>query len=306
MRVRTHPRFLTSSLAAAALLLAAGCGGGAEEAAPGGGSAKAPISETPRPSLTKLVPASHAKNRTLRVGVAVGSPPDEFKDEHGELVGWEVDLVRASAEALGMKVTFAEAPFDSLIPGLQADRYDAAIGQFGVTGEREKVVDFVSTLSSNELFAARSGAGVKVNGLADLCGRKVSTTRGSREVEFAQTQNPKCAAAGRKPIDIKVFDDSSKASLALMSGRVDVFWLGSTAVQYFVKTTGGQAKVVGQYLDKNPLGTALQKDSAMSKPLRAGVQRTIESGTYAKILKKWGLDGGAITTSDVNPKVSAN
>jgi len=302
MRVRTNLRFLTCALTATALL-AAGCGGGAEEAAPGG-TAKTPISERPVPSLTKLVPAS--QGRTLHVGVGAGSPPDEFKNEQGVLEGWEVDLVRAAAQTLGMKVAFTEAPFDSLIPGLQADRYDAAIGQFGVTGDREKVVDFVTTLSSNEQFAARAGSGIKVRGLADLCGRKVSTTRGSREVEFAKMQNPKCVAAGEKPIDVKVFDDSNKASLALMSSRVDLFWLGSTAVQYFVKTTEGQAEVVGEYLDKNPLGIAMPKDTPMAKPLRAGVQRTIASGTYAKILKKWGIQAGAITTSEVNPKVSAD
>lgn len=305
MRARTSPRFLTGALAATALLLAAGCGGGAADDVPGAG-AKQPIAEKPVPSLTKLVPAAHAKDRTLRVGVSAGSPPDEFKSEQGQLEGWEVDLVRAAAQTLGLKVAFTEAPFDSLIPGLQAGRYDAAIGQFGVTGDREKVVDFVTTLSSNEQFAARAGSGIKVNGLGDLCGRKVSTTRGSREYEFAKMYTPKCTKAGKKPIDIKVFDDSNKASLALMSNRVDVFWLGSTAVQYFVKTTDGQAKVVGEYLDKNPLGIAMPKDTPMAKPLRAGVQRTIESGTYAKVLKKWGIAAGAITSSEVNPKVAAD
>lgn len=298
---------LSTCAAVAALVVAAGCDPGtAGDASSAGPSKNTTVSASPVPSISKQVPASVAKTGTLRVGVAVGSPPDEFQDENGQLVGWEVDLVKTSAQVLGLKVKFSEASFDSLIPGLQANRYDLAIGQFGVTGDREKVVDFVTTLSANELFAAKSGSNIKVRTLGDLCDHSVATTRGSREFEFAKQQNPKCKAAGKKPIDVKVFDDSNKASLALMSGRADVYWLGSTAVQYFVRTTHGQAKVVGHYLDPNPLGIALQKDSSLSKPVQEAMQHNIGDGTYHKVLDKWGLTNGAIKTSEVNPSVSAN
>lgn len=306
MRIRTGT-LLGTCVTVAALVLASGCDSGATgDTSSGGPTRNTTVSASPVPSITKLVPPSVARSGTLRVGVAVGSPPDEFQDQEGNLVGWEVDLVRTAAQAMGLKVKFAEAPFDSLIPGLQAKRYDLAIGQFGVTGEREKVVDFVTTLSANELFAAKSGSTIDIRTLADLCGHSVATTRGAREVEFAKQQDPKCTAAGKKPIDVKVFDDSNKASLALMSGRVELFWLGSTAISYFVQTTHGQAKVVGHYLDPNPLGTALQKDSPMSRPLQAAMQHNIDSGTYGKVLDKWGLKKGAIRTSEVNPHVSAN
>jgi len=252
----------------------------------------------------KLVPASVAKSGALRVGVAVGSPPDEFQDEHGNLVGWEVDIVRTAAQVMGLSVTFSDAPFDSLIPGLAADRYDLAIGQFGVTGEREKVIDFVTTLTSNQLFAAKADSTLTVDTLADLCGHSVATSRGSREVEFATQQSLQCVAAGKGPVGVQVFDDTNKAGLALMSGRADLFWLGSTAINYFVSTTHDQAKVVGHYLDPNPIGTALQKNSQLSEPLRAAMQHNIGSGTYAKVLDKWGITSGAIPTSQINPQVS--
>lgn len=306
MRRRTGT-LLSTCAAVAALVLGTGCDAGTTAGTSSAGPSKnTTLSASPVPSITKQVPASVAKTGTLRVGVAVGSPPDEFQDEHGQLVGWEVDLVRTSAQVLGLKVKFTEAPFDSLIPGLQADRYDLAIGQFGVTGEREKVVDFVTTLSANELFAAKSNSNIHVRTLADLCGHSVATTRGSREVEFAKQQDPKCVAAGKKPIDVKVFDDSNKASLALMSGRADLFWLGSTAVQYFVRTTRGQAKIVGHYLDPNPLGIALQKGSPLGKPVQAAMQHNIDGGTYHEVLDKWGLKNDAIKTAEINPSVSAN
>ena len=81
--------------------------------------------------------------------------------------------------------------FDTLIPGLQAKRFDAATGQMGVTVVREKVVDMIGTLTSNELFAAYADSPIMVKTLDDLCGVTVATTRGSREMVFADEHQPK-------------------------------------------------------------------------------------------------------------------
>ena len=86
-----------------------------------------------------------------------------------------------------------------------------------------------------------------------------------------------------------------------MSRRADLFWLGSTAVSYFVAQTKGRTKVVGRYTDINYIGVALPKGSEMSEPLQAAIQHLIENGTYAKIVAKWGLDYGAVKQVPLNP-----
>ena len=299
-------RFGLAAFTALVTLVLAGCGGAASQASSQEPATNTTVSAAPVSSIAKLVPASIARAGTVRVGVALGSPPDEFQDQDGRVLGWEVDLVRVAAQVMGLNVTFSPASFDSLIPGLQANRYDLAIGQFGITAQRENVVDFVSTLSSNELLAAKVGTTIAVHTLADLCGHSVATTRGAHEVQFAQQQDPQCLAAGKKPIDIKVFDNSGQASLALMSGRVEVFWLGSTAISYFVQTTHGQAKVIGHYLDPQPIGTALQKNSLLGRALQAAMQHNIDSGLYRTVLDKWGLAADAIHTSELDPAVSSS
>ncbi len=86
--------------------------------------------------------------------MALGSPPDDFRNEKGEIAGWEIDILRAAAQSLGLELEIRPTTFDSLIPGLQSKRFDAAVGQMGVTDVREKVVDMIGTLLGNELFAA--------------------------------------------------------------------------------------------------------------------------------------------------------
>lgn len=129
----------------------------------------------------------------------------------------------------------------------------------------------------------------------------VATTRGSREMVFADEQQPKCAAAGKKPINPLAFNDGDGAAQAMLSRRADMFWLGSTAVSYFVSQAKGRAKLIGSYTDISYIGVALPKGSAMSTPLQAAIQHLIDNGSYEKIVAKWGLGDGAVKQAALNP-----
>jgi polar amino acid transport system substrate-binding protein len=289
-------RRIIASLAFAASIALPGFMPGA--AAQGAGDPA--LTETAQPDLAKMVPAEFAK-RPFVLAVALGSPPDDFRNEKGEVAGWEIDIMRAATQALGLQLEIRPTTFDTLIPGLQANRFDAATGQLGVTVVREKVVDMIGTLLGNELFAALADSPITVNSLDDLCGLTVGTTRGSRELVFAEEQQPKCAAAGKKPINALAFNDGNGAAEALMSRRADLYWVGSTAISYFVAQSKGRTKVVGHYTDTSYIGPALPKGSEMAKPLQAAIQHLIDDGTYTKIVTKWGLQGGATKTAPLNP-----
>jgi polar amino acid transport system substrate-binding protein len=258
------------------------------------------FTQTVDPALAKLVPAEMV-GKPVTVAVALGSPPDDFRDEKGEVVGWEIDILRAATQALGLELEVRPTTFDTLIPGLQAKRFDAAVGQMGVTNVREKVLDLIGTLVANESFAAYADSTLQVKTLEDLCGVAVATTRGSREMVFIEEQQPKCAAAGKPPINALAFNDGNGAADAMMSHRADVFWLGSTAVSYFVGKTAGKTKIVGSYTDISYIGVGTTKGSDMAAPLQAAIQHLIDNGTYGKILAKWGLTGGAIAHAPLNP-----
>ena len=257
--------------------------------------------QSAQPDLVKLLPADIAASKTFTLAVALGSPPDDFRDAKGEVAGWEIDIMRAATQALGLQLEFRPTTFDTLIPGLQSKRFDGATGQMGITDAREKVLDMVGTLIANELFAALSDRDIRVNSLDDLCGVTVGTTRGSRELVFVDDQQPKCAAAGKPPVNALAFNDGNGAVEALMSRRADLFWLGSTAVSYFVAQSKGRTKVVGSYTDRSYLGVGLPKGSDMAKPLQAAIQYLVDNGTYTKIVTKWGLEDGAIKQVPINP-----
>ncbi|AWV21018.1 ABC transporter amino acid-binding protein [Roseomonas mucosa] len=259
------------------------------------------ITASPQPDIIARLPARLAEKKEITVAVALGSPPDDFRDEKGNIAGWEIDILHAAADVLGLKLELRPTTFDTLIPGLQAKRFDAAVGQMGISDVRLKVVDMIGTLLGNELFAARGDSPIKVDSLDDLCGRAVATTRGSREVEFANLHQPRCKELGREPINILAFNDGNGAAESLMSRRSDLFWLGSTTVSYFVSQSRGRAKVVGHYTDTSYIGIALPKDSDLSAPLQMAVSHLLADGTYRKIVEKWGLGEGAVREAPLNP-----
>ncbi len=290
--------FVALHVIAAAILLPAVMSHAAAQNAQSGGDpalAQSPVSE-----LVKMVPPDRV-GKPFVLAVALGSPPDDFRNENGEIAGWEIDIMRAATQSLGLQLELRPTTFDTLIPGLQSNRFDAATGQLGVTVVREKVVDMIGTLLGNELFAALADNPITVESLADLCGVTVATTRGSREMVFADEYQPKCAAASKQPINALAFNDGNGAAEALMSRRAEVYWLGSTAVSYFVARSKGRTKVVGHYTDTSYIGPALPKGSDMAVPLQAAIQHLMDNGTYGKIVTKWGLQSGAVKKAPLNP-----
>ena len=264
----------------------------------------APIpTQSPQPSLVKLLPP---ETKSFTLAVSIGSPPDDFRDAGGQIVGWEVDIMRAATEALGLSLDLRPTTFDTLIPGLQARRFDGGMGQMGITDARLKVLDMVSTLKANELFAALADSAIKVDTLEDVCGLTAGTTRGSREMVFAADEAPKCEAAGKKPINALAFVDGNAAAEALMSRRIDLFWFGSTAVSYFVGQSQGRVKVVGHYTDPSYIGVALPKGSPLAEPLRAAIQFIMDNGTYGRIVQKWGLQDSGIKQALIDPAGTPN
>src|SRR5690625_3165225 len=75
---------------------------------------------------------------TVRIGVEGTYRPYAFHDDSGELVGFEKEIADAIAEGLGATAEYVETEWDSLIAGLDVDRYDLVINNVGITEEREQ------------------------------------------------------------------------------------------------------------------------------------------------------------------------
>ena len=147
---------LTACIAAVAVgaLVLAGCASNKEGSGPTG-SVSATVSQDT--SLSSLVPAKIKSVGKLVVGVNPPYTPNEYLDPRGKVVGFDVDLLDATAKVLGLTTSYRQAEFDKIIPGITAGTYDMGMSSFTDTKEREKTVDFTDYFSAGLLWAAPAG-----------------------------------------------------------------------------------------------------------------------------------------------------
>ncbi|MGC8490801.1 MAG: ABC transporter substrate-binding protein [Syntrophobacteraceae bacterium] len=247
------------------------------------------------------LPAKYKKKGVLVVASDATYAPMEFIGKDGKtVIGADVDLGTAIGKELGVKFKFENATFDSIIPALQAGKYDMGMSSFTDTKKREAVVDFVTYFNAGTSFYVKKKGGPKVESLGDLCGETAAIEKGTIQVDDANAQSKKCVAEGKKPVTVSIFPDQNGANLAIASGRAQVGLADSPVAAWIVQQSHGQFKLTGKPYNTAPYGIVVPKNSGLAKPLQAAVERLIKSGKYAKILKKWGIEQGAVKVSKIN------
>jgi polar amino acid transport system substrate-binding protein len=304
---------LSARLGIAACTLAAvfiaGCGSSSNSSTTT--TKKATTTAATTPSATKVasiaaqVPASIAKKGTLTVASDATYAPNEFIAPDGHTVeGMDVDLVDALAAVMGLKAGVVNQTFDTIIPGLQAHKYDMGASSFTDTRVRQQSVDFVTYFSAGTSFYTKAQGGASVSSLSDLCGRTVAVEKGTTEQTDAAAQSAKCKTAGKSAVALLVFPDQNGTNLAVQSGHAQVGMADSPVAAYAVKQSSGMLKLVGQPYGTAPYGFAFPKGNGMTKPVLAALKALMADGTYTKILTKWGVQTGAITDPKINGATS--
>ena len=79
----------------------------------------------------------------LRVGLSGNQPPLNMADKNGEIIGLEVDLMKALAQSMGLTARFVVKPFADLIPAIERGEVDVVISGMTITPERNARVAFV-------------------------------------------------------------------------------------------------------------------------------------------------------------------
>jgi polar amino acid transport system substrate-binding protein len=281
-----------------AALTLVGCGSGSD-----GGSVAAPSaasSAAVSSDLAARLPAKIKSAGVINSGTDASYAPMESVGEDGKTIeGFDVDLGNAMAAKLGIKVNFVNSPFDGIIPGVDAGKYDVGFSSFTPTEERMKKVDFVNYLNNGTLWAVKKGNPGKIDA-ADACGKKVAVQKGTTQVDDITARSKKCTDAGKPAITIDQYQLQTDATTAVVSGKDDAMLADSPVVSYAVVKSGGQVEQLGEQYGAAPTGIALPKGSPLTQLFADTLTELIKDGTYAKITSKWGLDKLAVTSVDIN------
>jgi polar amino acid transport system substrate-binding protein len=309
--MRTRRSWLVVPLSALCIAAVAGCGSSnssssssSSSSSASGGTSTAAAAPT-NAAVAAQVPAAIKSKGTLTVASDASYAPNEFVAPDGHtVIGMDADLMKAIGGTMGLKVTIVNVPFASILAGLKAGKYDVGASSFTDTKDREKTVDFIDYFTAGESLYTKASGGVSISALADLCGHSVAVEQGTTEKDDATSQGTKCKSAGKPGVTVLVFPDQNGANLALTSGRAQLGFVDSPVADYQVKQAHGQFKLVGQAFANAPYGLAVAKSSGLSKPILAALKALMKDGTYTKVLARWGVQSGAISSPRINGATS--
>lgn len=286
---------------AGAGVLLAGCTTNSEIGAPtGDGVVEVTVDKVD--AIAAQLPAKNAESGTLVVGVNVPYAPNEFKDSDGKIIGFDVDLMDAVADVLGVTADYREADFERIIPAVQAGTYDLGMSSFTDTKEREESVDFVTYFNAGVQWAQAAGDSVDPD---NACGLSVSVqTTTIEDIEEVPAKSAACVAAGKPPIQKVKFDSQDEAASAVVLGKVDAMSADSPVTAFAIKRSNGSLETAGPVFDAAPYGWPVAKGSPLASVLQKALQHLIDDGTYQTIAENWGVEEGVIETPQINGATS--
>lgn len=229
--------------------------------------------------------------QTIVVGTAAEFKPFEYIDEDGNLVGFDIDLMNAMAQAGGFEVAFVNTTFDGLLVALANGEYDAAIAAITVTDARSEVVNFtdvymqpgqglVSYLDSGQGIAVRTD-NTTINGPASL------TAEMSVGVQLGTTGD--MYVTDNTEVDVQRFAEAPLALQALSNGDLDAVVTDIAVIADFVKSNPeAGVRLGGGSFTAEEYAIAVHPDrQEVLALLNDALARVRADGTYDRIFNEW-------------------
>jgi len=201
-------------------------------------------------------------------------------DNLDSLVGFEVDIIKAIAEELGMHQVHVQNQWDGLIPGLNIGNYDVAINGLEITSDRQQVVNFSDPYYiSYEQIVVRKDVET-ISNLSDLVGKKVGTLKGALAERILR------ATGG---IDVRTYDSEKNSYTDSENGRLEAVLIDQPVAMYYAGWNP-QLKITGQPIGNFTYGIAMNKsDTLLLKKINQAIMNLKTSGKLREILERWKL-----------------
>ena len=227
------------------------------------------------------------KRGTLRVGMEPGYMPFELTNKKGEIVGFDVDMAKRMAKAMGVELELVSTAWDGIIPALITNKFDIIMSGMTLTQERNMKINFAQPyiVIGQTILLKKDLAGT-VNSYKDLNDPKytVASKLGTTGEQATKRMIPKAKYIS--------YETEQEGVLELVNGKIDAFIydLPYNAAAFVQR---GQGKMV--HLDESftyePLAWAVrQGDYDFINWLNNFLNQVKNDGTYAKIYAKWFKD----------------
>ena len=211
--------------------------------------------------------------------------PWTYHDEAGELVGYDVEVAQAVAEELGVKVSFAESGWDSLLAGLESGRYDIIVNGVEIDEARQEKFDFSVPYAYNRTAVIVRGDNEEIQSMEDLEGKRTANTISSTYAAVAQKYGA----------EVTGVDDLNQTFELLTSGRIDATLNADVSYHDYMRAHP-EADIKIACLDPDPTQVAIpmrkgEESAALREAIDKALTQLSEDGTLTELSTKYfGVD----------------
>ncbi len=256
-------------LMAAAALALAGCGPGASTP---GTSAPAAGADT---SLNDVKSAG-----TLKIGTEGTYKPFSFHAEGtGQLTGYDVEIITAVAQKLGVKPSFQETQFDAIFAGLEAKRFDVVANQVSITDDRKAKYEFSIPYTVSTGVLVTKADNNSIRSFEDLSGKTTAQSLTSNWYKLAQQSGA----------SVEAVEGWAQALTLLRQGRVEATINDKlTYLDHQKAENDSSIKIAAETTDKSLAAFAFRKGStSLAEAVNKALSELQADGTLAGISQKY-------------------
>jgi polar amino acid transport system substrate-binding protein len=222
--------------------------------------------------------------QVLKVGMSGNQPPMTMTNREGGLMGFDVDLAKALAMAMRVKLEIKPMPFGELITALEKDEIDMVLSNVSITPERTELISFVGPyMMSGMSLLTKSSALGKISSTDEFNrkGLKLLALRNSTNVNFIKTIAPEATL-----IEAANYDEGVAM---LIEGKADAMVADMTQCKLAVlRFPEAGLSTLEKPLTVEPVGIAVSKDDPQFFNLVDNYLRAYEkTGVLTQLRKKW-------------------
>lgn len=239
-----------------------------------------------RPAAAEDALAKIKQRGELIAGTELQFAPFEFL-QGDQPVGFDVDLITKIAQDFGVKVRWIDLPWASVLPALEADKFDMVVA--GTTISKARLERYYMTLPIGDATVAliKRANDKSINKPSDIQGKVVASMKGSAQLQILQDY----VKTLPKPVqDVKIYIGSTNAYADLAVGRVDAVATSLPNLLYLQKTQPSFETVLPPFGPPAYLAWVLRKtpdDEALLNAINAEIKKFDQDGTIKALQIKW-------------------
>lgn len=223
-------------------------------------------------------------DKILTMATNAEFPPYEYM-ENGEIVGIDAEIAKAICDKLGYELVIENVDFDSLIPGVQTEKYDFVAAGMTVTDERLEQVNFTQSYATG-IQSVIVKEDSSITSVDDLFADGANTKIG---VQLATTGDLYCTwdIEDEGLGTVERYNKGADAVMALNSGKVDCVVIDNEPAKVFVSNNEGLKILDTEYAVEDYAIAVSKNNPELLESINNALGELIADGTVKTIIEKY-------------------